>query len=86
MYVRVEFAYAKKIAIARNRAFQRFLERKRIVFDVFHDAKHWTSLSIFGNTPVHLGRCALKLDALLNKCEVHEVLDVRSSHLSLDLI
>ncbi|KAI8615843.1 hypothetical protein BC830DRAFT_1081011 [Chytriomyces sp. MP71] len=70
-----EFAYTKRVPIERNRAFQRHLERKRAVFDVFHQAKGWGGLSLFSK-PVQVGRVSVPLAALLNKCEIHEVFDI----------
>lgn len=72
-WVCVEYMYTKKIKIERTRTFHRFLERKKASFEVFHYRG-----MLFGLTGrrVSLGKCLVKMDGLLGKCEVHEVLEV----------
>ncbi|KAJ3261279.1 Coiled-coil and C2 domain-containing protein 1B [Chytriomyces hyalinus] len=70
-----EFNYSKRIKIDRNRPFQRHLERKRAVFDVYHLAKGFGGISMFSK-PVQIGRASVPLNTLLNKCEIHEVVDI----------
>ncbi|KAJ3233236.1 Coiled-coil and C2 domain-containing protein 1B [Chytriomyces hyalinus] len=70
-----EFNYSKRIKIDRNRPFQRHLERKRAVFDVYHLAKGFGGISMFSK-PVQIGRASVPLNTLLNQCEIHEVVDI----------
>ncbi|KAI9343533.1 hypothetical protein BDR26DRAFT_858272 [Obelidium mucronatum] len=71
-----EYGYAKKVRIDRTvRAFHRHLERKRAVFDVYHQAKGWGGISLFSK-PVHIGRASIGLNSLLTKVEIHEVVDL----------
>ncbi|KAJ3217457.1 Coiled-coil and C2 domain-containing protein 1B [Dinochytrium kinnereticum] len=66
------FNFSKRVRIERNRTFQRYIERKRAVFDVYHQSRGWGGLSFFSK-PTPLGRASVRLDTLLNKCEIHEV-------------
>ncbi|KAJ3411982.1 Coiled-coil and C2 domain-containing protein 1B [Chytridiales sp. JEL 0842] len=69
------YNFAKKVPIERTRTFQRHLERRKAVFDVFHVNRGWGGISLFSK-PTCLGRAYVKLDALLSKCEIHEVIDL----------
>ncbi|KAJ3007282.1 UNVERIFIED_CONTAM: Coiled-coil and C2 domain-containing protein 1B [Siphonaria sp. JEL0065] len=71
-----EYEFSKKVRIDRtSRQFHRHLERKRVVFDVYHQAKGWGGISLFSK-PVHIGRASVALSPLLTKTEVHEVVDL----------
>ncbi|KAI8837334.1 hypothetical protein BC829DRAFT_405150 [Chytridium lagenaria] len=54
----VIFNYSKRLKIERNRTFQRFVERKRATFDIYHQPR---------------GRASIPLSSLLVKCEIHDV-------------
>ncbi|KAJ3061492.1 Coiled-coil and C2 domain-containing protein 1B, partial [Podochytrium sp. JEL0797] len=70
-----EYGFTKKVKIERtSRAFQRHLERKRAMFDVYHQSKGW-GFSLFSK-PIHLGRASVALNTLLTKSELHEVVDL----------
>ncbi|ORX79251.1 hypothetical protein K493DRAFT_342720 [Basidiobolus meristosporus CBS 931.73] len=64
-----EFQFNRRIPIERTRSFQRFVERKKAVFEVFHYRGFlWRAVS--------LGKVQVKLDRLLHRCEIHEVLEL----------
>ena len=65
----VEFQYKKVVKIDRTKAFQRFLERKKATFEVFHNRG-------FLRKAISLGRAVVKLDDLLVHSEVYEVVEV----------
>ncbi|KAJ3273745.1 Coiled-coil and C2 domain-containing protein 1B [Borealophlyctis nickersoniae] len=66
-----EYNHVKKVRIERTRTFQRYLERKKATFEVFHYR------GFFGlGKRISLGKCSVKLDALLTKCEVHEIVEL----------
>ncbi|KAJ3272381.1 Coiled-coil and C2 domain-containing protein 1B [Terramyces sp. JEL0728] len=70
-----EFMYRRLIKIERTKGFQRFLERKKATFEVFYMSK-----SLFGMLAkrVTIGKIILKLDDLLSKREIHQVMDVNN--------
>ncbi|KAJ3161114.1 Coiled-coil and C2 domain-containing protein 1B [Geranomyces michiganensis] len=67
-----DYNFSKKIPIVRTRPFQRFLERKKATFEVFHYHRGFLLMS----KKVSLGRIQVPLTALLNKCEVHEAAEL----------
>ncbi|KAJ3364374.1 Coiled-coil and C2 domain-containing protein 1B [Allomyces javanicus] len=67
----VDFDYAFKVKIERNKQFQRHLERKRASFEVLHRTG---GLLGFFSSRISLGRAQVKLDSLLTKAEIHQVL------------
>ncbi|KAJ3036005.1 Coiled-coil and C2 domain-containing protein 1B [Rhizophlyctis rosea] len=71
--VNPEYGFTKKIKIERTKGFQRYLERKKATFDVYH---YRGVLFGLAGKKVSLGRATVKIDALLNKCEVHEVVEL----------
>ncbi|KAG5461757.1 MAG: hypothetical protein BJ554DRAFT_5996, partial [Olpidium bornovanus] len=68
-----EFRFAKRIPIERTKAFQRYVERKKVQFEVMHYRG-------FFRSKIHLGKCQLKIDSLLSKCEVHEILQLTDAN------
>ncbi|CAG8634985.1 8643_t:CDS:2 [Gigaspora rosea] len=64
-----EFNYKKIISIERTKSFQRFIDRKKATFEVFHYRG-------FLRRAISLGRAQVKLDTLSGKAEIHEVLDL----------
>lgn len=64
-----EYSYKKSVKISRTRGFQRFLEKRKLGVEVFL-YRGWLRRAVC------LGKAALKLEGLLNGCEVHEVVDV----------
>ena len=66
------YNFTKVIKIERSKPFQRFLERKKAVFEVFHSRG-------FLRKPLSLGKGLLKLDALMNQSEVSELIEVRAT-------
>ena len=70
MFISKEFNYSKVLKIERTKAFQRFLERRKATFEVFHYRG-------FLRKSISLGRGMLKLDGLLNRTEVVEVVEVK---------
>ncbi|KAJ1554046.1 Coiled-coil and C2 domain-containing protein 1B [Cladochytrium tenue] len=71
-----EYEFSKRVPIQRTRAFQRHLERRRATFDVFYRPRGWGGISLLAAAPVHIGRAAVRLDALLTSCEIHEIIDL----------
>ncbi|KAJ3325412.1 Coiled-coil and C2 domain-containing protein 1B [Boothiomyces sp. JEL0866] len=69
----VDYVFKKIIKIERSKGFQRFLERKKAAFEVFYLSK-----SLFGMLAkrVTLGKITLKLDDLLSKREIHDILPI----------
>lgn len=67
------FGFKKRIKITRTKPFQRFLERRKATFELFH-----VKSGLFGlmSRRVALGKAVVKLDALLTRCEVHQVFPV----------
>jgi hypothetical protein len=65
----VEFNFSKVIRIDRNKAFQRFVERRKATFDVWHYRG-------FLRKDIPLGKVTLKLDDLVSKSEIYECIDV----------
>ncbi|KAJ3194955.1 Coiled-coil and C2 domain-containing protein 1A [Irineochytrium annulatum] len=68
-----DYGFAKRIKVERTRAFQRYLDRKRAVFDVMVVSRQWGGLFA---KQVCVGRASVRLDALLKRCEVHEVVEL----------
>ncbi|KAG9291380.1 hypothetical protein G9A89_003484 [Geosiphon pyriformis] len=65
-----EFNFRKILMIDRNaRPFQRHLERKKATFEVFHYRG-------FLRKAISLGKVQLKLDQLLRKPEIHEIIEL----------
>ncbi|KAG0208709.1 Coiled-coil and C2 domain-containing protein 1B [Mortierella sp. GBA30] len=61
-----EFNYSKTIGIERSRAFQRFVERRKVTFDVWHyRGLLWKDYL--------LGRAQVPLHSLLNHSEINEI-------------
>jgi len=60
----------KRFRIERNRAFGRFLERRKITFEVVHNKGF-----LWGTAPLAKGTVELK--HLLTQCEVHEVIELK---------
>ncbi|KAJ3091720.1 Coiled-coil and C2 domain-containing protein 1A [Quaeritorhiza haematococci] len=83
-----EYNYIKRFKIARTKAFQRYLERRKMTFTVNHlNASSGGgiagALASFiggvvggGKSTVPLGKATLKVDGLVGACEVHEVLEL----------
>jgi hypothetical protein len=65
--------YSKKINIQRNKNFQRVLERKKCLMEVYS----YSTQFMFLKKKTLIGKGFLKLDSLLNKCEIHEIVTVR---------
>ncbi|KAI9099796.1 hypothetical protein DFS34DRAFT_506846 [Phlyctochytrium arcticum] len=61
-----EYNHVRTIKITRNRAFQRFLEKKKAVIEVFQTQRTFLLLE----KRVPLAKCYIKLDPLLTKCEI----------------
>ena len=66
-----DYKFKTLIKIERSKPFQRFLERKKATFELFYLQK-----SLFGlmASRVGSGKASVKLDDLLSKCEIHQVL------------
>ncbi|CAG8731297.1 8222_t:CDS:2, partial [Dentiscutata erythropus] len=64
-----EFSYKKIISIERTKSFQRYIDRKKATFEVFHYRG-------FLRRAISLGKAQVKLDSLSRKAEIHEVLDL----------
>ncbi|CAG8678626.1 12706_t:CDS:2 [Funneliformis caledonium] len=62
-----EFNWKKIINIERTKAFQRYVNSKKATFEVFHYRG-------FLRKAISLGKATVKLDLLLSKAEIHEVL------------
>ncbi|KAJ3375084.1 Coiled-coil and C2 domain-containing protein 1B [Allomyces arbusculus] len=73
----VDFDYAFKVKIERNKQFQRHLERKRASFEVLHRTG---GLLGFFSSRISLGRAQVKLDSLLTKAEIHQVLPLTDAN------
>ncbi|KNE56522.1 hypothetical protein AMAG_17927 [Allomyces macrogynus ATCC 38327] len=73
----VDFDYAFKVKIERNKQFQRHLERKRASFEVLHRTG---GLLGFFSSRISLGRAQVKLDSLLAKAEIHQVLPLTDAN------
>ncbi|KAJ3149560.1 Coiled-coil and C2 domain-containing protein 1B [Geranomyces variabilis] len=71
-----DYSFSKKIPIVRTRPFQRFLERKKATFEVFHYHRGFLLMS----KKVSLGRIQVPLTALLTKCEVHEAAELADAN------
>ncbi|KAJ3174807.1 Coiled-coil and C2 domain-containing protein 1B [Geranomyces variabilis] len=71
-----DYSFTKKIPIVRTRPFQRFLERKKATFEVFHYHRGFLLMS----KKVSLGRIQVPLTALLTKCEVHEAAELADAN------
>ncbi|EGF81497.1 hypothetical protein BATDEDRAFT_34789 [Batrachochytrium dendrobatidis JAM81] len=67
-----EYGFKRNIRIIRSRPFQRFLERKKVFFEVIHTKPG--ILSMLMTRQIVLGRAAVKLEPLLTKCEIHEII------------
>ena len=71
-FIRKAYAFTKKIKIERTKTFQRFLERKKATFElVFHSVQYF----VMAKKTVS-ARAQVKLDTLLSKCEIHEMIPV----------
>jgi len=68
-FIILEFNWKKVINIERTKAFQRYLSSKKATFEVFH-------YKGFLRKAISLGKATFKLEQLLNKAEIHHVLDV----------
>ncbi|RIA99742.1 hypothetical protein C1645_746568 [Glomus cerebriforme] len=64
-----EFNWKKIINIERSKAFQRYISSKKATFEVFHYRG-------FLRKAISLGKATIKLETLLNKAEIHSVLDL----------
>ncbi|KAJ1345130.1 hypothetical protein BSLG_000645 [Batrachochytrium salamandrivorans] len=69
-----EYNFSKTICISRTKPFQRFLERRKAIFEVCHYKPGLFSY-VMARKMV-LGKASVKLDALLTKCEIHEVINL----------
>ncbi|CAG8564590.1 2963_t:CDS:10 [Ambispora leptoticha] len=67
-----EFNFKKIVLIDRNARFQKHLERKKALFEVFHYRG-------FLRKAVSLGKVQVKLDPLREKPEIHEIVDLVDS-------
>ncbi|TPX59493.1 hypothetical protein SpCBS45565_g07724 [Spizellomyces sp. 'palustris'] len=67
-----EYEFSKRVKITRNRTFQRYLERRKATFEVFHYQRGFLLIG----KKVSLGRIQIKMEALLTKCEIHEVAEL----------
>ncbi|TPX53844.1 hypothetical protein PhCBS80983_g06139 [Powellomyces hirtus] len=67
-----DYGFSKKIKITRTRPFQRYLERKKATFEVFHYQRGFLLIG----KKVSLGKISVPLTALLTKCEIHEVAEL----------
>ncbi|KAJ3304723.1 hypothetical protein HDV03_002408 [Kappamyces sp. JEL0829] len=67
-----EYQLKQTIKIERTKAFQRFLERRKATFEAYAVTK-----SLFGimSTKTPLGKAVVKLDDLLSKCEIHQLME-----------
>jgi hypothetical protein len=65
--------FSKKINIQRNKNFQRLLERKKCILEVYSCSTQF----LFLKKKTLIAKGLLKLDSLLNKCEIHEIVTVR---------
>ncbi|KAJ3303620.1 hypothetical protein HDU76_005329, partial [Blyttiomyces sp. JEL0837] len=70
------YNFTTKFDIERSRGFQRHLERRRALFEVLHQSRGWGGLTSMFTKPVCLGKASVKLEPLLTKCEIYEVLDL----------
>ncbi|CAG8530601.1 17383_t:CDS:2 [Acaulospora colombiana] len=64
-----EFNWKKTLNIERNKAFQRHIDRKKALFEVFHYRG-------FFRKAISLGKAQVKLDPLISKSEIHEVVEL----------
>ena len=69
----LEIKFSKKISIQRNKNFQRILERKKVQLELYSTS---TQFFIMKKKTL-IAKTSLKLDNLLNKCEIHEIFSVR---------
>nr|KAJ3421690.1 Coiled-coil and C2 domain-containing protein 1B [Polyrhizophydium stewartii] len=69
-----EYGFTKRVRIERNRAFQRFLERRKAVFEIYHSKPGLLSYVV--TRRLLLGKATIKLEPLLTKCEIHEIVDI----------
>ncbi|KAJ3013272.1 Coiled-coil and C2 domain-containing protein 1B [Thoreauomyces humboldtii] len=67
-----EFAHSKRIKIVRTRMYQRYLERKKATFEVFHYQRGFLLIG----KKTSLGRIQVQMQPLLNKCEIHEIAEL----------
>ncbi|KNC95914.1 uncharacterized protein SPPG_08672 [Spizellomyces punctatus DAOM BR117] len=67
-----EYEFSKRVKIARNRTFQRYLERRKATFEVFHYQRGFLLIG----KKVSLGRIQIKMEPLLTKCDIHEVAEL----------
>ena len=67
--IHIEYNFKALVKIERTKAFQRFLERRKVNVEIFHQTK-----SFFGimSSKVVIGKAVIKLDDLLTKCEIHQ--------------
>jgi hypothetical protein len=67
------YKFSTNVKIERTKAFQRFLDRKKASFEIYYIAK-----SLFGMMArrVLLGKMVLKLDDLLSKREIHQMVPI----------
>ena len=64
--------YKHTFPIARNKQLQRYMTKKNLVLELYTKTKSWFSSNI-----VQVGKAQVKLDALMEGTEVHEVVDVK---------
>lgn len=69
-YIDVEYKHT--FPIARNKQLHRYMTKKNLVLELFTKTKSWFSSNI-----VPVGKAQVKLDALMEGTEVHEVVDVK---------
>jgi hypothetical protein len=67
------YKFCTNVKIERTKAFQRFLDRKKATFEIYYIAK-----SLFGMMArrVLLGKMIVKLDDLLSKREIHQMVPI----------
>ncbi|KAJ3124842.1 Coiled-coil and C2 domain-containing protein 1A [Nowakowskiella sp. JEL0407] len=69
-----EYNFVRKIKIERTRAFERYLSRKKVNFEV----THYRGIFTFTKpSKTILGVASLELKSLLNKCEIQEVIELK---------
>jgi hypothetical protein len=64
-----DYAFSTKILIQRGKSFTKWVEKKKISFELMHNRG-------FLRKAVSIGKAGLELAGLTNKCEIHEVIEV----------
>ncbi|KAI9001901.1 hypothetical protein BC832DRAFT_593754 [Gaertneriomyces semiglobifer] len=63
--------FEKKVKITRNKALQRYIERRKLILELYHSQR-----GFLFSKKVLIGKITMKLDELMGKCEVRQVLEV----------